>query len=73
MEKNGINYIQDIINEKGEILKKKDLNLKYGNICRFLEYESLISAIKTEWKQTLCEKTSININYIIQKRLLHNY
>jgi hypothetical protein len=42
----GINYIQDIINKKGEILKKKDLNSKYGNICKYLEYESLTSAIK---------------------------
>jgi ATP-dependent 26S proteasome regulatory subunit len=47
--------------------KKERLEFKIGNICRFLEYESLISAIKKEWKQTLREKTSINVNYIIQQ------
>ena len=43
-----INYIQDIINNKGEILGKKTLNAKFGNICKYLEYESLVSAIKSD-------------------------
>jgi hypothetical protein len=61
----GINTIQDIINGKGEILDKKKLNAKYDNVCKHLEYESLVSAIKSKWKQKLREKGSINTNFII--------
>ena len=35
-------------------------------VCTFLEYESLVSVIKKEWKQMLRNNTSINLNYIIQ-------
>ena len=62
-----INYIQDIINEKGEILDKIALNVKYDNISNFLEYESLISAIQKKWKVALREKAAINVNFIIQE------
>jgi hypothetical protein len=62
-----INYVQDIIDHKGNILDKKQLNQKYNIACKYLEYESLFSAINPIWKKQLKEKACFNTNYIISK------
>ena len=59
--------MQDIIDYKGQILNKKQLNQKYNLACKYLEYESLLAAINPIWKKKLKEKESINISYIIPK------
>jgi hypothetical protein len=37
----------------GEMLNKKMLNAKYDNVCKYLEYASLVIATKSNWQQTL--------------------
>jgi exonuclease III len=46
-----IEFIQDIINNKGEILSQKELEAKYNLNCKYLEYLSILTAIPSKWKK----------------------
>jgi hypothetical protein len=58
----GINYIQDMLNDKGSILTKEQLEIKYGLTCKGLQYNSIASAIPTEWKIMLKNSPICNLN-----------
>jgi hypothetical protein len=58
-----IKFIQDIVDNNGSILAKKELERKYGLQCKHLQYESLVHAIPKEWKAKLKESKTLNLNY----------
>lgn len=53
MANNGIYFINDIIDENGDILSCKDCNEKYNTAINPFHYMSLIHAIPKTWKNTL--------------------
>ena len=52
-ELNIINYINDIVNDKGHFLTQDELRLKYKVKLNFLNIYSLQKAIPEYWKQIL--------------------
>jgi hypothetical protein len=52
-EKNGIKYIGNIINEKGNIMSKREIEKTYGIKCQYLHYENIIAAIPASWKKII--------------------
>ena len=46
----GIKYIGNIVNEKGYIMSKKEMEATYGFKCQYLQYESITAAIPANWK-----------------------
>jgi hypothetical protein len=61
----GILFIQDLLNERGQIMTKQDLELKLDRQIAPLRYESLISAIPKEWKKLLNDNRNLNMNYLV--------
>jgi hypothetical protein len=53
--KKGITHVQDIITSKGQLMTTEEIRKKYDLKCKFLEYQSLISAISPVWKKKLKE------------------
>ena len=60
-----IKFIQDIVDNNGSILAKKELERKYGLQCKHLQYESLVHSIPKEWKVKLKESKTLNLNYYV--------
>jgi hypothetical protein len=60
-EDNHINYIQDLIQSDGNLLTKKEIEKKYDIKCKQLDYESLIHAIPSAWKQEIKRTTNLNM------------
>jgi hypothetical protein len=58
-QKNNIKYAKDIFDNNGEIMGKQVLDAKYNFQTKYLEYESLLSAIPKLWKYKLNNKGSI--------------
>jgi hypothetical protein len=51
----GIQYIGDIIDEKRDIMSQTKLEDKYHIRCKYLQYQSVKSAIPNHWKQIVKE------------------
>jgi hypothetical protein len=68
----GIDYIQDMLNDKGRLLTKEQLENKHGIICKCLQYNSIISAIPREWKTLLKNSPVGNINIPVSKDIIVN-
>jgi hypothetical protein len=63
-ENKGFNFIQDLLNEQGQLAKKEQLENKYNLTIKFLEYESLIAALPASWK-TMLTNSNNNLGYHI--------
>ena len=60
-----IYFIQQLLDDTGNIAKKNFLENKYSIVCKHFEYESLIHAIPKEWKKIVIEdniSTNITIH-----------
>jgi hypothetical protein len=69
-EQKDINFIQDLLNEEGSFLMKKELENKYMFRCKHLEYESLIHAIPQQWKRELKQNKRLNLNYEVNRQCM---
>jgi hypothetical protein len=61
-----INYIQDILNNNGNIGSKPEIERKFNTTFKFLEYESLVHAIPRKWKDVIRNDQG-NKNMIISR------
>ena len=52
MAKIGCMYLCDICNENGQLLTHAEFVDKWGEVCNWLQYNSLISAIPPDWYKT---------------------
>jgi hypothetical protein len=52
-QRNGINIIHDILDERGNFLKPNELENKYNITCNVLKYNTLKDAIPNSWRQIL--------------------
>jgi exonuclease III len=62
-----INYIQDILDRRGKIMKQTELENKYNFRTDFLQYGGLIKAIPAKWKKIIEENKTLNLNYYVFK------
>ena len=58
-------FIQDLLNDTGQIINKQELDAKLNKHIEPLRYDSLISAIPNEWKRMLSEDKNLNSNYLV--------
>jgi hypothetical protein len=58
-KKNGIKYIGDIINDKGNIMSKGEIENTHGIKCRYLHYENITTAIPASWKKVIKENKGL--------------
>jgi hypothetical protein len=49
----GIRYIGNLIDENGDIQTKENLTHKFGLNCQQLQYQSIVTAIPTQWKSLI--------------------
>ena len=64
---NNINFVQDIIDKDRKIMRKNDIENKYGITCKQLQYQSLVHAIPAQWKKLLKQHKTLNLNYHVYK------
>jgi hypothetical protein len=55
----GIQYIGDIIDEKGDIMPQQKLEQEYEITCKFLQYHSVKAAIPNKWKYIIKENKGL--------------
>jgi hypothetical protein len=58
-------FIQDLVDDNGQIMNKQKLEHKLQFQIKPLRYESLISAIPNEWKRILKHNQNLNSNYLV--------
>ena len=51
--KNGVSIINDLLDENGSFLSYEDFKIKYQLQCHFLDYHSILNAIKAKWKNDI--------------------
>jgi hypothetical protein len=61
----GILFIQDLVDDTGQIMSKQNLEHQLQDQIKPLRYESLISAIPNEWKKLLKHNQNLNNNYLV--------
>jgi hypothetical protein len=57
----GIKYIGHLISDNGNIMPKHEVELKYNLNCKYLQYESLTSAIPSKWKRIIKENKGLAV------------
>jgi hypothetical protein len=50
-QKKGLNYLQDILDENGNLLSINQIEYKSHMQCKVMQYNSLLAAIPIEWKR----------------------
>jgi len=62
---NGLKYINDILDDNGNILSLHNLNNKFNTNWSVMSYNSVCSAIPRPWKRTFKNTTSIEVDVSI--------
>jgi hypothetical protein len=60
-------FVQDIINQQGNIMSKQEISNEFQLLPKALEYESLLTAIPTQWKKMIKINKPLNKNYHVYK------
>lgn len=66
----GITFVNDIVNEKHQILSYKQLRDRYGEVCTTQQYNQLTSSLSSRWKQKI--KTSSDSNLVCRPNIKQN-
>jgi hypothetical protein len=61
----GVTFIQDLLNDDGDIMTKLELENKYGIVIRVMQCNSLIHAILWAWTKLLAMDIGLNHTYTI--------